>query len=465
MLGVHLLPLWLSFLGQATVFSGSFVAAQQCHLKVPSKNLVNSSGGLSNTAGPGITVPPSTSSPASRSVSTSSGVAPTSTSTSATTFDYNSDKIRGVNLYVESSPPWITPSVFENTNNDAITDEYTLGQLLDSKTASNILQQHWSTWITEDDFVAISSAGLNHVRIPLGYWSVPLTPSDTDGSTSVAPYTPGAWPYLLKGLEWAKKHSINVILDIHGAPGSQNGYDNSGQRTSNPVWALNPANVSRTIDTLRYIVENIGGLVDVIELLNEPAGFRGDHWAQVIAQFWLDGYDAVRQAGGAGIKVMIGDAFLGVQHEYQIFSDLELDRSMDQHVEFACTYSDSLSAYKSSNIWTIIGEWSNAMTDCAKWLNGRGVGARWDGTWSPGNSQYHGSCTNYTGSYTGFSNSYKTFLRKYWEVQVEIGENVSGWVFWTWKAENADDWSYQMGLQGGWIPQDPGDRQYPGLCS
>ncbi|KAG6897055.1 hypothetical protein C0992_004464, partial [Termitomyces sp. T32_za158] len=379
--------------------------------------------------------------------------------------------------------PWITPSVFEDTGNDAVIDEYTMGQLLGQETALKILQQHWDTWITEDDFVAIKTAGLNHVRIPLGYWSVPLTSSDTNGSTSVAPYTPGAWPYLLKGLSWANKHSINVILDIHGAPGSQNGYDNSGQRISDPVWALNPANVSRTIDTLRFIVENLGGSVSVIELLNEPAGFRGDNWAQTIRQFWSDGYDAVRQAGGAGIKVMIGDAFLGVEswsdfltypraqgvimdnHEYQIFSDPELDRSMDEHIEFACTYAKSLFTYQSSNIWTIIGEWSTAMTDCAQWLNGRGVGARWDGTLSSTNSQYHGSCTNYTGSYQGFSDSYKSFLRKYWEVQVGIGENITGWVYWTWKAENADEWSYQMGLQGGWIPEDPGDRQYPGLCT
>lgn len=60
-------------------------------------------------------------------------------------------------------------------------------------------------------------------RIPLGYWSVPLTSADTNGSTSTAPYVTGAWPYLLKALNWAKDHNIYVILDIHGAPGSQNG--------------------------------------------------------------------------------------------------------------------------------------------------------------------------------------------------------------------------------------------------
>lgn len=33
------------------------------------------------------------------------------------------------------------------------------------------------------------------------------------------------------------------------------------------------------------------------------------------------------------------------------------------------------------------------------------------------------------------------------------------------QAEDADDWSYQRGLEGGWIPQDPTDRMYPNICS
>ncbi|RDB26208.1 Glucan 1,3-beta-glucosidase [Hypsizygus marmoreus] len=485
---MRLLPLGVFLLCQNNFFGSFGVAATQCRLKSPGKVLANVPATPPSNPSNGVgtpqssTVPPSSSIPPSFS-SNPGSAAPTPSP--APDFVYGNDKIRGVNLggwlVLE---PWITPSVFESTNNDAIVDEYTLGQYLDTKTALDILQRHWETWITEEDFVAIKAAGLNHVRIPLGYWSVPLTSADTDGPTHVDPYIPGGWPYLVKALGWAKKHSIRVIIDIHGAPGSQNGYDNSGHRTSNPQWADNPANVSRTVDTLRFITKSIGDMVDVIELLNEPAGFRGGGFSQTVRQFWSDGYDAVREAGDAGIKVMIGDAFLGVQnwngflaypraqgvlmdfHEYQIFSDLELDRSFDEHVKFACNYWDSLSAYESSNIWTIIGEWSNAVTDCAKWLNGRGVGSRWDGTWySSANSQYHGSCTNFTGSYAGFSGSYKAFLRKYWEVQVEVGENISGWVFWTWKAENADEWSYQKGLEGGWIPHDPTDRKYPGICS
>lgn len=33
------------------------------------------------------------------------------------------------------------------------------------------------------------------------------------------------------------------------------------------------------------------------------------------------------------------------------------------------------------------------------------------------------------------------------------------------QTESADEWSYQKGLEGGWIPQNPSQRLYPGLCS
>lgn len=73
---------------------------------------------------------------------------------------------------------------------------------------------------------------------------------------------------------------------------------------------------------------------------------------------------------------------------------------------------NQLTSFEHSNIFTIIGEWSTAPTDCAKWLNGRGVGARWDGTWQPGNPSF-GSCMGMSGDMSTFSSDYKTFLRKY----------------------------------------------------
>ena len=144
----------------------------------------------------------------------------------------------------------------------------------------------------------------------IGYWSIPITTADTNYTTLVDPYIPGAWPYLLRALGWARKHSIHVILDLHGAPGSQNGYDNSGRRGS-ANWAQG-SNVNRTLDIIRFIAQKLGGMIDVLELLNEPVGWLPSIGA-IIGNYWQDGYDVVREAAGGGMMVMIMDAFLGVQ--------------------------------------------------------------------------------------------------------------------------------------------------------
>ena len=79
--------------------------------------------------------------------------------------------------------------------------------------------------------------------------------------------------------------------------------------------------------------------------------------------------------------------------------------------QFACSLIPNLSSFDSSNLWTVLGEWSAASTDCAKWLNGRNVGARWDGTYD-GSGNALGSCDGLTGNSSTFSDDYKAFLRK-----------------------------------------------------
>jgi aryl-phospho-beta-D-glucosidase BglC (GH1 family) len=55
------------------------------------------------------------------------------------------------------------------------------------------------------------------VRIPIGYWAFDVAPGE--------PYIQGQKPYLLNAIGWAAKYNLKVIIDLHGAPGSQNGYE------------------------------------------------------------------------------------------------------------------------------------------------------------------------------------------------------------------------------------------------
>lgn len=68
----------------------------------------------------------------------------------------------------------------------------------------------------------MANAGLNFVRIPIGYWSVAPIPGE--------PYIQGAYDYVPRALDWAQAAGLKVVIDLHGAPGSQNGFDNSGRR-------------------------------------------------------------------------------------------------------------------------------------------------------------------------------------------------------------------------------------------
>jgi glucan 1,3-beta-glucosidase len=64
------------------------------------------------------------------------------------------------------------------------------------------------------------------------------------------------------------------------------------------------------VDTLAFIAKNIGGMVDIVELLNEPAAFSSTAFQSTLRQFWSDGYAAVRPSTNSNI--MIGDGFIGV---------------------------------------------------------------------------------------------------------------------------------------------------------
>lgn len=95
-------------------------------------------------------------------------------------------------------------------------------------------------------------------------------------------------------------------------------------------------------------------------------------------------------------------------------------RTDEQHIQHACGNAHELSTF---HLWTIVGEWCPAPTDCARYLNGRGLGARYDGSFP--HSYYIGNCAEKTGDVSNYSASYKEFLRKYWEAQVSTFEKVN----------------------------------------
>nr|AGC67022.1 exo-1,3-beta-glucanase [Wickerhamomyces anomalus] len=392
-------------------------------------------------------------------------------------WDYQNDKIRGVNLggwFVLE--PFITPSLFEafeNQGQDVPVDEYHYTKALGKDLAKERLDQHWSSWIVEADFQSIAGAGLNFVRIPIGYWAFQLLDND--------PYVQGQESYLDQALEWAKKYDIKVWIDLHGAPGSQNGFDNSGLRDSYEFQ--NGDNTQVALDVLQYISNKYGGsdygdVVIGIELLNEPLGSVLDMGK--LNDFWQPGYHNLRNTGSSQ-NVIIHDAFqtwdyfndkfhtpdywnvVIDHHHYQVFSPGELSRSVDEHVKVACEWGANSTK---ENHWNLCGEWSAAMTDCTKWLNGVGRGSRYDQTfdYDPSQNQnYIGSCQG-SQDISTWDDDKKSNYRRYIEAQLDAFEKRSGWIFWTWKTETTLEWDFQKLSYYGIFPSPLTSRQYPGQC-
>lgn len=200
--------------------------------------------------------------------------------------------------------------------------------------------------------------------------------------------------------------------------------------------------------------------VSSIELLNEPFGPSLD--INVIKQFYMDGWGNLRDTN---VAVAFHDAFQGVDkwndfgsgmwnlvldtHHYEIFDTTQVAMNLQQHVSTACDFGRKMAG---TNKPTISGEWTGAVTDCTKYLNGFGKGARFDGSFGGGSAV--GSCAGkQTGSVASFSQEDKDNMTRFIEAQLDAFESAAGWLFWTWKTEGAPGWDLGDLLANGVFPK------------
>lgn len=180
-----------------------------------------------------------------------------------------------------------------------------------------------------------------------------------------------------------------------------------------------------------------------IQLVNEPLGGSLD--MDVVRQFYMDGWGDLKNSH---VAISFHDAFQGVTgwndwgsgmwnllldtHHYEIFDSSQVAMSPATHVSTACAFGKSMA---SNNKWTISGEWTGAMTDCAKYLNGYGKGARTDG--SLAGSSAVGSCAGQSeGSVSNLSQQERDDMSRFIEAQLDAFESAAGWIFWTWRTES-----------------------------
>lgn len=125
------------------------------------------------------------------------------------------------------------------------------------------------------------------------------------------PYIQGAASYMDKAIAWARQTQLKVWIDLHGAPGSQNGFDNSGHLTKTPTW-LQGDTTKRTLSVIeqianKYAKDHYRDVIAAIQLLNEPLPDKLSG-TDAVVQFSKDGYGQVRDVS-SDMPVVVHDAF------------------------------------------------------------------------------------------------------------------------------------------------------------
>ncbi|KDQ11932.1 glycoside hydrolase family 5 protein [Botryobasidium botryosum FD-172 SS1] len=405
------------------------------------------------------------------------------------TFRYGIDKIRGVNIGGWlNTEPFISPTLYQEyqkTPTDTVPgDEWALSTAMAADGAlATTLENHYMTFITEEDFAQIAGAGLNYVRIPLPFWAIEVRDNE--------PFLPKvSWKYFLKAIQWARKYGLRINLDLHAVPGSQNGYNHSGK--GGQINFLNGAmgfpNAQRTLDYIRILAEFISqpeykNVVTMFGVLNEP--LEGTIGIVQMNSFYYQAHQIIRKAGGigegSGPWISMHNAWLGADtwanfmpggdrlaldsHPYFTF-DNPLAPPLSAHVSDPCKqWGGLINGSMSTFGMSYAGEWSNGWNDCGLFLNGVGAGTRYEGTFpgSPATSQ--GNCKDWT-DWASWTADTKSQIKQFAMSSMDaFGHSF----FWTWKIANSTAgkvesplWSYQLGLQNGWMPTDP--READGTC-
>lgn len=363
---------------------------------------------------------------------------------------------------VSKEPTDYHPRISYAGTMDYPVDEWTLGQTLRQSVgglemAQRYMERHWDTFVTEQDFKELAAGGVTHLRIPMSYW---IRQTDTiEGE----PYISGGWSYFVRACEWARKYSLTIWADLHGAPGSENGFDNSGHflgRSSCDGWGKNPENVERTVDILTDLAQAIkdDGLDDVVTgfgVLNEPFA---DCDEGMLRNYYNQALTILRSTLGDHVSVFVGDMFRGFRfndgafwtdeehhhdtyldsHPYHVFFEKGRAFTPRQHIAYVCRHNvqevqeccfedPPNNTVPSHGVSRLIGEWSGAYDSLPTAM----VPYLMNGIKKTG----HAPLLNRT-----LSMERKEFVRHFVEAQMVAYEArdsgvSSGWLFWNFKME------------------------------
>lgn len=282
--------------------------------------------------------------------------------------------VKGVNLgnwlVLEK---WMNPALFEGTTAE---DEYYLPAQLSREVYEARIKVHRSEYITERDFSRIKAMGMEAVRIPVPYFIF----GDRE------PFI-GCVEELDKAFCWAERYGLKILIDLHTAPDSQNGFDNGGI-SGVCKWCQEPDEVEFELSVLERLARRYGTRSGLwgIEVLNEPV--LEDMWkcaniperypavdrkkaegskgisVEFIRRFYLKAYDRLRKYLPEEKYVVIHDAFH--LKMWKDFMQEEKYKNVVLDTHQYLTVAEMMGCEQTVEAYTeFIGKWGRILQKCS----------------------------------------------------------------------------------------------------
>lgn len=170
-----------------------------------------------------------------------------------------------------------------------------------------LMQMYWDCFFTAEDFRIIKEdLQMNTIRLPFYYLNIL-----NEDLTRKAEHD--AFGYLDWFLSQAAAQELYVVLDLHGAPGSQNGFEHSGSADRIAELWTSEENIAATIDLWDYISEHytqtqpeLGKWIAGYDILNEPTYEFNTKTTHECHQVFHRIYDTIRENDDRHVIIMEG---------------------------------------------------------------------------------------------------------------------------------------------------------------
>ena len=193
---------------------------------------------------------------------------------------------------------WLVQENWMNPTNasDQRTMMDTLANRFGSSKRDELVATYEDNYWTTQDFDNCAEMGMSVIRLPFTYMNL----CDDNGNLKSNAFD---------RLDWfvsnCSSRGMYVILDMHGAFGSQNGMDHSGEVNDGTQLYYNQSNKNKTLNLWKSIAEHFKGnpAVAAYDILNEP-GIKAAATYSLQWDFYNEIYNAIRSKDSDHIIIM-----------------------------------------------------------------------------------------------------------------------------------------------------------------